>query len=99
MRQRMEHFAIGLMVGAVIGFVAGILLAPASGTQIRRRIADEARRAADIAREVADQAEKVAERIGGKVDRCLGRDEDVAWRKVHEIREGVQRYTVAQTAE
>jgi len=30
------------------------------------------------------------------MDHYLGRDEEVAWRKVREIREGVQRYTITQ---
>ena len=99
MRQRVEYFAIGLIAGAVFGIVVGLLVAPTSGAQVRRRIADEARRAAQLAREVAERAERSAESIGGRVDHYLGKDEDVAWRKVHEIREGVQRYTSTQSSE
>ena len=39
---------------------------------------------------------KKTEILGRRVDHYLGRDEEVAWRKVREIREGVQRYTQAQ---
>ena len=53
-------------------------------------------RAADVARALAEQAENAAEMLGGRVEHYLGRDEEVAWRKVREIREGVQRYTQAQ---
>ena len=45
---------------------------------------------------LAEQAENAAELLGGRVEHYLGRDEEVAWRKVREIREGVQRYTQAQ---
>ena len=62
----------------------------------RQRLAVEARRAAEVARALADRAESAAEMLGGKVDHYLGRDEEVAWRKVREIREGVQNYTVTQ---
>jgi len=92
----MEYFAIGLLVGMVAGIVVGILFAPNSGAKTRRRLAAEAMRAAEAARSVADRAERAAEALGGRVDHYLGRDEEVAWRKVREIREGVQRYTRAQ---
>ena len=66
---------------------------------VRRRVAGsplEARRAADVARDVADRAEVTAEVLGERVDHYLGREQEVAWRKVREIREGVDRYTQAQ---
>ena len=96
MRRGLEYLAIGLIVGAVGGFLAGLLLAPSSGQKTRERLANEALRAADVARNLAEQAENAAEMLGGRVEHYLGRDEEVAWRKVREIREGVQRYTQAQ---
>ena len=96
MRRNMEYLAIGLIVGGVVGFVAGLLLAPASGYKTRQRLANEALRAAELARTLAEQAESAAGVLGGRVEHYLGRDEEAAWRKVREIREGVQRYTQAQ---
>jgi gas vesicle protein len=96
MKRSLEYLAIGIIVGAVGGFLAGLLLAPSSGQKTRERLANEALRAADVARALADQAESAAEVLGGRVEHYLGRDEEVAWRKVREIREGVQRYTQAQ---
>jgi gas vesicle protein len=96
MTKRLEYLAIGLIVGAVGGFLAGLLLAPSSGQKTRERLANEALRAADVARALAEQAENAAEALGGRVEHYLGREEEVAWRKVREIREGVQRYTEAQ---
>ncbi len=98
MRQRTEYFLIGALTGLVVGVVAGLLFAPSSGIRTRRALAGEALRAADFARTVAERAERVAEVVGGRVDHYLGRDEEVAWRKVREIREGVQRYTQAQSS-
>lgn len=95
MRRNMEYLAIGVMVGAVGGFIAGLLFAPSSGYKTRQRLANEALRAADLARVLAERAESAAELLGGRVEHYLGRDEEVAWRKVREIREGVQRYTEA----
>ena len=96
MRRSVEYLAIGLIVGAVVGFVAGLLFAPSSGYKTRQRLASEALRAADVARAIAERAEGAAETQGGRVEHYLGRDEEVAWRKVREIREGVQRYTQSQ---
>lgn len=96
MRREIEYLAIGLCAGALAGFVAGILLAPASGARTRKRLAEEALRAAEVARGIAERAEGAADAIGLRVDHYLGRDEEVAWRKVKEIREGLQGYTQTQ---
>jgi gas vesicle protein len=96
MTRRLEAFAIGCFAGIAIGVVAGLLLAPRSGSETRRRLAVQARKAAVVAREVADRAEVTAEVLGERVDHYLGREQEVAWRKVREIREGVDRYTQAQ---
>ncbi len=96
MRRNLEFLAIGLIAGAAVGFVAGLLVAPSSGAATRRRLASEAYRAAEIARSVAERAEHAAEVLSGRVDHYLGRDEEVAWRKVQEIREGLKGYTSTQ---
>lgn len=96
MSRRMEYFVIGCVVGAVAGIVGGLLIAPYSGAEARRRLAVRAHRAAQMAREVADRAEETAEVLGERVEHYLGRDEELAWRKVRELREGVERYTQAQ---
>lgn len=98
MKQRVEYFLIGAITGLAIGVVAGLLFAPASGARTRQKLADEAVRAADLARALAERAEHVADRMSGRVEHYLGRDEEAAWRKVREIREGVQRYTQAQSS-
>lgn len=96
MRRSGGYVLIGIIVGATLGFVAGLLFAPRSGAQTRRRLAAEAQRAAVLARAFADRAEHAADLLGEQVDHYLGRDEEVAWRKVREIREGVDRYTQTQ---
>lgn len=96
MTRRMEYFVIGTIAGGIMGVVAGLLLAPYAGAETRRRLTASARHAAELAREVADRAESTAGALGERVDHYLGRDEEVAWRKVREIREGVERYTQAQ---
>jgi gas vesicle protein len=95
-RRNLEYFVFGVIVGGFSGLLIGLLLAPSSGYATRQRLAAEARRAAEAARALADRAESAAEMLGGRVEHYLGRDEEVAWRKVREIREGVQNYTVTQ---
>jgi len=92
-KRNAEYLLIGIVVGAAFGFLAGLLLAPSSGAATRRRLADEAYRAAEAARGVAERAEQAAEVLGGKVGHYLGKDEETAWRKVNEIREGIRGYT------
>lgn len=98
MKQRAEYFLIGAITGLVVGVIAGLLFAPSSGARTRKKLADEALRAAEVARALAEKAEHAADLISGRVEHYLGRDEEAAWRKVREIREGVQRYTQAQTS-
>lgn len=94
MRNRtFEYFLIGVFVGGALGVLAGLLFAPDSGVRTRQKLATEANKVADVARLAAERAESVAETLGVKMDHYLGRDEEVAWRKVQEIREGVQRYS------
>jgi gas vesicle protein len=94
--RRLEYFVIGTVTGVAVGIFVGLLVAPQSGARTRHRLAEEARRVAEAARVVAERAEQTAEVLGERVDHYFGRDEEVAWRKVREIREGVQRYTEAQ---
>jgi gas vesicle protein len=97
-RRDLEFFLIGGLIGLVLGAVVALLFAPVEGRRLRRRIADEANRAAGAARDLADRTEVVAGRIAGRVDHYLGRDEEAAWRKVKEIRDGVNRYSEANPA-
>ncbi|HSK48684.1 MAG TPA: YtxH domain-containing protein [Coriobacteriia bacterium] len=97
MRRNTEYLLIGVIVGSALGFVVGLLFAPESGAKTRRRLADEAMRAAEAARAIAERAEQAAEVISGRVGHYLGKDEETAWRKVNEIREGIRGYTQTQT--
>ena len=67
---------LAFVLGAVTGAAVALLMAPASGEETRRRLADRAREGADRAREVAGQGREMwnrqRETFGNAVDR--GRD-------------------------
>jgi gas vesicle protein len=92
----MEYFVIGCITGGLMGVICGLLIAPSSGREMRRRLTMQALKAAETARVVADRAEQTAEALTERFDHYMGRDEEIAWRKVREIREGVDRYTQTQ---
>jgi len=96
MRRNLDFLFIGMGIGVLGGILIGLLFAPQSGAKTRRLLVDEATRAAERARVIAERAEDAAEALGDRVDHYLGREQEVAWRKVKEIREGMQAYTQAQ---
>lgn len=98
MRRELAYLAIGAALGLAAGIVVGLLFAPESGARTRRKLADGAHQAADLAKDLAHRAEVGAGHLSERVEHYLGRDEEVAWRKVREIREGVERYTTLEGA-
>jgi len=94
MSRRSDFFIAGAAAGLVVGFVAGLLLAPVSGAIARKRIADEAAYTIERARTLAAQAENIAEVVGRRMEHFLGREEEVAWEKIRELREGLSRFQV-----
>jgi gas vesicle protein len=50
---------LAFVLGAVTGAAVALLMAPASGEETRRRLADRAREGADRAREVAGQGKEL----------------------------------------
>jgi gas vesicle protein len=88
-------FVIGFVIGAAAGSLGALLVSPATGAETRRAIRAQLLTLADAAKSVADRAESAADYLGDQVERALGGEEEVAWRKVREIREGVKRYSDA----
>jgi len=90
---RLTYLIIGVFVGSAMGVLVGLMFAPRAGVETRRRLAVEAGRLQGAAKTVAERAESAVETVGSRMDHYLGRDEEVAWRKVQELRDGVQRYS------
>ncbi len=69
------NFAVGMIVGGLVGLAAGILLAPESGEKTREKLKEQARVVADDVRDSAgeftiklkDGAEEVMKKAQSKV--------------------------------
>jgi gas vesicle protein len=64
---------LAFVLGAVTGAAVALLMAPASGEEVRRKIGEKARESADRARQIADQGREVwsrqRENIANAIDR------------------------------
>lgn len=97
--RRLAFFSIGLTIGLLAGAVAALLLAPSSGAKTRRLLRRQLLQGAELARSLAEKAEWIAAALGQRMERCLGGDEERAWRRIKELREGVERYTESRPAD
>jgi gas vesicle protein len=61
---RSGEFWLGLMIGATAGAVAGLLLAPQSGSETREAIKE---RAAELKGRAVEEARRLGEKVGGAV--------------------------------
>jgi gas vesicle protein len=50
--------AVSFVIGAAAGFILGVLFAPASGKETRKKIQDEMAKTGEKAKEIAQEAEK-----------------------------------------
>ncbi len=99
MSRRLEYLVIGLVAGFAGGLVVGLLFAPSSGAKTRRKLVWEANRLSDVARDMAERLEETAGTVGERFEHYMGRDEQLAWKKLRELREGVDRYTESHPAQ
>ncbi len=64
---------LAFVLGAVTGAAVALLMAPASGEEVRRKIGEKARESADRAKQIADQGREVwtrqRENIANAIDR------------------------------
>jgi gas vesicle protein len=68
--------AVSFLIGAAAGFVAGILLAPASGKETRKKIGEEINKGTEKAKEgiekIAHEAEKGYRAVRDKTQEGIG---------------------------
>ncbi|MFD0870099.1 Gas vesicle protein [Chlamydia abortus] len=74
-----KDFLVGAMVGSVIGAVTALLLAPKSGRELRKDIADQAQ-------QLSDKTQKIAGNIGHQTSEWFGKAKEVAGTVVEEVK-------------
>jgi gas vesicle protein len=88
-------FATGFLVGAVGGFLAGILVAPRSGEETREGALNQA---SDIRSSLQQLLNKGKDSLGVALDKLeglLGLEERSIRRKLSQLREEVERYSTS----
>ncbi|HBT20836.1 MAG TPA: hypothetical protein DEA47_05705 [Peptococcaceae bacterium] len=68
-------FLAGLVIGGLLGFIAGVLLAPASGKETRSKIADKTF-------EIVEQTKETIGEVSGKVKSGVTRVVETAREKL-----------------
>ncbi len=66
-------FAIGFLLGAVVGVAIGFLYAPKAGQETRAMLKEKAETAAEKAKETAEKAKEAAMAAEHRVEEKLGR--------------------------
>ncbi len=66
-------FAIGFLLGAVVGVTVGFLYAPQPGKETRAMLKEKAETAAEKAKEAAEKAKEVAIAAEHRVEEKLGK--------------------------
>lgn len=88
------NMLVAFLCGAAIGAVAGLLLAPESGRDMRERLQDYARRGSEKAKELAERAGETSQRV-------MERGREFAQEQVATVREAADagRNTMRQERE
>lgn len=87
-----ENFGAGLLVGAALGLLIGILMAPQSGETTRMQIAKRTEEAKLIADDLIEQTKKSLEALIDRAESLMGMQEKIAWKKIESLREDLKRY-------
>ncbi len=88
----LESFGMGLLAGAALGALIGILLAPQSGEATRMQIAKRTEEAKLIADELIEQTKMSLEALIERAESLMGMQEKIAWKKIESLREDLKRY-------
>ncbi len=87
-----EEFSIGLFVGAAVGLVAGLLVAPQTGVTTRRRITERAEEIKDLAEGLVQRTKNSIDILAERAEVLLGLQEKIAWKKIEAIKTDLKRY-------
>ncbi|WP_274649843.1 YtxH domain-containing protein [Paenibacillus humicola] len=85
-----KGFWYGALAGSIIGSVAALMLAPKSGRELRKDIADGSRQVGDrtvkIAGQVGDTTTRIAKQVGSGVTTIAAKTKDTAESMVGSVR-------------
>lgn len=83
------EITLSFLLGTATGFILGVLFAPASGEETRKRIKDEALKTSEKAKEsytrIAKEAEKGIQMVKEKTSEGVGAIKDFVDKKKEEI--------------
>lgn len=86
---RSADMFVAFGIGALVGAVGALLLAPASGEETRKRLSEFAE---DAGKKAKEGTEKATEYMKGQTERATGYVKDQKERISHAIEEGTQAY-------
>ncbi|MGE5485644.1 MAG: YtxH domain-containing protein [Ignavibacteriales bacterium] len=89
MSDRGDFFS-GLLIGGIVGFAAGILLAPASGQETRENIVKKGKELADEVKEKKDELANAVRERTSEIIKTL-REKLPKTREVHEVLDQIEK--------
>lgn len=89
MSKQPGNVILGTLVGAAVGFAAGILLAPATGKETRDMLGDKANDAKGAINDVTNKALASLKEVKESVERSLKGDAEVAEKEARKIKNQV----------
>jgi gas vesicle protein len=94
-RFAIAEYSLGVITGAVVGGLVGMLLAPESGASTRKRISSWAIDTRQSAAQLVDYSKKALELASEKTEEVLGLQEKGIKKKLEEIRSELERYDLS----
>ncbi len=86
------EFSLGLLLGMVVGALAGLLMAPRAGAEIRGSIANRATDFKSMTSGLIDQVKNGFEAAASQIERVIGLQERNVRRKLDDIKAQLEEY-------
>lgn len=91
----LQDFGIGIIAGIAIGAIAGILLAPESGTSTRERLVSGAGGVRETAQDLIDNAKDSLDLAVNKLDGVFGSREKHLRKRLGALKEELEKYNLS----
>ncbi len=91
-----EEFSLGLLVGLVAGGLMGLLLAPQSGSETRKQIAECATDLKISAEDLLEELRKSVEEVTVKAEDLLGVQKKSVMKKIEKLKAEIERYDLSE---